>query len=127
MAPYGTNAVSLKVLKRNAWDLGLYAQMQACSGTEGCSKTRVLTSLTLRKLKLTEYSKITTSLTKTSPLMLLREIINYYFHNHTEHTKLWEKREHFFNVKCSVNIHFPLCFKGPVAQGYLSSCNKTPT
>jgi hypothetical protein len=91
MAPYGINAISLKALKKNAWDLGLYAQMQACLGTEGCSKTRVLTSLTLRKLKLTEHSKIT-SLMKTSPLMLLREIINDYFHKHTEHTKLWEKR-----------------------------------
>ena len=57
MAPYGTNAMSLKALKRKSWDLGLYAQMQACSGKEGCSKTRVITSLTLRKLKLTEHSK----------------------------------------------------------------------
>jgi hypothetical protein len=57
MAPYGNNVISLKALRRNAWDLGLYSQTQACSGTEGYSKTTVLTSLTLRKLKFTEHSK----------------------------------------------------------------------
>lgn len=96
--------------------------MQACSGTEGCSKTRVFTSSKFRELKFTEHSKITMSLMKTSPLMLLREIIDDHIHNHMEHTELCEN---FFNVKCHVNIHSPLCFKGTV--GYISSCNKTPT
>lgn len=40
---------------------------------------------------------------KTSLLMLLREIIDDYFHNHMEHTKLCEECENFFNVKCCVN------------------------
>ena len=116
MAPYGTNGISLKAINRNAWDLGTYAPMHACSGTEGCSKTRALTSLEFRKLKLTEHSKITTFLMKTSPLMLSKEIINDYFHDHVEHTKLCEKSEKCFNVKCRVNTQFPLCFNGPVVQ-----------
>jgi hypothetical protein len=95
MAPHDTNAISLKALKRNAWDIGLYAQMQACSGTEGCSKTRVLTSLTPRKLKLTEHSKIAASLMKTSPLMLLRETIDEYFHNGMQNKIVGKMRQNF--------------------------------
>jgi hypothetical protein len=51
MAPYGTNAIFLKALKRNAWDLGLYSQMQACWGTEGCSKNQSTYLINIPKIK----------------------------------------------------------------------------
>jgi hypothetical protein len=129
MAPYGTNGISLKAINRNAWDLGTYAPMHACSGTEGSSKTRALTSLKFRKLKLTEHSKITTFLMKTSPLMLSKEIINDYFHDHVEHTKLCEKNPKnvlMLNAVLTHNFHCASMVQW-YSTRYLSSCNKTPT